>query len=108
MKISLKALLAAVLLSSASSSFAFWGNNNGWGNNWNPYDEWDPRYWMEEMENAFDNNDYGPGYGYGGPWGGGYPGYGRGYGMHGMMPQGGGAPYGYGRPPAQAPAAPAK
>ena len=27
MKTSLKALLAAVLLSSASSSFAFWGNN---------------------------------------------------------------------------------
>ncbi len=44
-----------------------WSGNNGWGNN--PYDEWDPRYWMEEMENEFDNNNYnyGPPSGYYGP-----------------------------------------
>ena len=55
------------------------------------------------------NTDWdGSGYGGSNSYPGGYPGYGRGYGMHGMMPQGGGAPYGYGRPPAQAPAAPAK
>ena len=47
-----------------------WGGNRG-GNNWNnngynngyygnPYDEWDPRYWMEEMEDFFDGgNNYG-------------------------------------------------
>lgn len=95
MRLSIKALFALVLLSSATTSSAWFGNNNGWGNNWNPYDEWDPRYWMEEMENAFDDDDYyggpyggGPGYGYG-PYGGG-PGYGA--------PYGGGPGYGYGAP----------
>lgn len=49
------------------------------------------------------NTDWdGSGYGGSNSYPGGY--YGRGYGA----PYGGGAPYGYGRPPAQAPAAPAK
>jgi len=89
MKSSIIAFVVSVLLFSSGSSFAWW-NNNGWGNNYNPYDEWDPRYWAEEM---FGGNDYygpyggGPGYGYG-PYGGG-PGYGYG-------PYGGGPGYGYG------------
>jgi hypothetical protein len=37
-------------------------NNNGYNNGYygNQYDEWDPRYWMEEMEDFFDGgNNYG-------------------------------------------------
>ncbi len=86
------------------SANAFWGNNwgnrgggngwgNGWGNNWgnwNPYDVWDPRYWLEEMEDAFDD-DWDNWGGYGSPYGG-YGGYGnRGYGS----PYGGYGGYGY-------------
>lgn len=114
MKLFLKALLTAVLLMGASGSFAWW-NNNGWGNNYNPYDEWDPRYWAEEMSGGnngpWNNRYYAPGR-YGGgswnnaPWGGGPwnnryygagpyggPGY---YGgpRYGSGPYGGG-PWGY-------------
>ena len=66
MKKSLPLTIASIALIIASSSAsAFWGNNN-WGNNgynYNPYDPWDPRFWMEEMENFWDNDSYG-----GGPW----------------------------------------
>lgn len=113
MSLILRLTMAISLLLAATSSYAWFGNNNNnnnwgpwggnnnnwgpWGgnNNYNPYDEWDPRYWMEEMENAFDddNDYYGPGYGYG-PYG---------------MPQGGyyngsgpyGPPQGYGYAPPQ-------
>ncbi|MCK5395305.1 MAG: hypothetical protein KAJ32_04895, partial [Gammaproteobacteria bacterium] len=73
MKVILRLVMAVSLLLAATSSYAWFGNNNnnswgpwGGGNNYNPYDEWDPRYWMEEMEQAFDDDDYygGPGYGY--------------------------------------------
>lgn len=75
----------------------------------NPYDEWDPRYWMEEMEDFFDDDDYyGPGYGpapYGPP-----PGfYGRPapYGPPpGYAPRPGFAPAPYGPPPGYAPPPP--
>jgi hypothetical protein len=62
------ALLAGLLLAAASNVSAWWGNN--WG--WNPYDPWDPRYWMEEF---FGGSYYGRGpWGWGrGPWGYGYP-----------------------------------
>ena len=102
MKTILRLTVAVSLMLAATSSYAWFGNNNGWGNgnDWNPYDEWDPRYWMEEMENVFDDDDYygpyggGPGYGgYGGPYGGG-PGYGGYGGPYGGGPYG--APYGGG------------
>jgi hypothetical protein len=79
-------LLAGLILAAATNVSAWWGGG------WNPYDPWDPRYWMEEF--------FGGGWGYGGPWGGyGYP-Y---YGGYGYGPWGGyGYPYyagyGYGGP----------
>ena len=128
------ALFAAITLVAASSASAFWSSNDRGGYWEDEYDEWDPRYWMDEMEDFFDDDDddyrrygrggYGPGpYGGGGygpmpmPYGGGYGpgpgpygggGYGPGPGSYG----GGGygpAPQGYAPParPAPAPAAPA-
>ena len=95
------AMAAAIATSTAS---AFWGGNN---NNYecyynpydcNPYDEWDPRYWMEEFSDMWDDNNYGP-------WGGyGYRPYGAA--PYGMPYYGGAAPaapyaapYGMPRPP---------
>jgi hypothetical protein len=97
MKTLIKSMMAVSLLAvSASASAFFWDDDEDW-KCWgipdcNPYDEWDPRYWMEEMEQAFDDDDD---YGYGGgPWGRPMmPGYG-GYGM----PYGGYPGYGYGYP----------
>jgi hypothetical protein len=123
MKKPLSGLLALLLLSATGSSMAWWSDNDHgpWGGgDWNPYDEWDPRYWMEEMENEWDDDDdyyrrgYGApygGYGYGAPYGG--YGYGAPYGGYGAPYGGGyGAPYGggygapYGGGYAPAPAAP--
>ncbi|MDX1345049.1 MAG: hypothetical protein R3179_04045 [Sedimenticolaceae bacterium] len=105
MKTLIKSMMAVSLLAvSASASAFFWDDDDDW-KCWgipdcNPYDEWDPRYWMEEMEQAFDDDDD---YGYGGgPWGRPMmPGYG-GYGM----PYGGYPGYGYGYPQYQQPAYP--
>lgn len=95
--------LAAFTAFAATGASAFWDSKNKWEepecwynpHDCNPYDEWDPRYWMEEMSQMWDDDDYG----YGGmPYG--MPG---GYGPYGprpMMPYGG-APYGgapYGAP----------
>lgn len=94
-----KAIMALFLLSFATASQAWWGNN-GWGNDWNPYDVWDPRYWIEEMDNEFGNDNWGGGGPWGGPYGGGPwggPGYyGGPYGGPGYY----GGPYGgpYGAP----------
>jgi len=128
MKKIFSSLLAVALLTAAGTSMAWWSDNDDWGGgpwggDWNPYDEWDPRYWMEEMEQEWDDDDdyYRRGYGgYGGPYGGGYGGYpyGGGYGGYpygggGYAPYGGGYggyPYGgggYAPAPAPAPAAPA-
>lgn len=102
-------VFSAFLMGAAGNASAFfWDDDNDW-KCWgpygkipdcNPYDEWDPRYWMEEMSDSWDDDDdyYRYGGGYGMPYGGGYgmP-YGGGYGM----PYGGyGAPYGggYGAP----------
>lgn len=75
MKTLLKFVMAVSLSLAATSSYAWFGSNNnnnnnwgpfggsGWNSDYNPYDEWDPRYWMEEMENMMDDDDYG----YGGP-----------------------------------------
>ncbi len=117
-KIVLSIVTITVLLFTASSQASWFGNNNwgpgggnGWSNGWNPYDEWDPRYWVREMDNQFSDNDYnGPGYGYGGSGyghgGSGYGGPGYGYGGPGYGSPGygyggpgyGGPGYGYGRP----------
>ena len=113
MKKFLRNILTLSVLLTATSAFAWFGGNNGnnwgpwngnggnwgpWGgNNWNnngyygnPYDEWDPRYWMEEMEDMFDNdNNYG---GYNrGPYNNYAP-----YGGYGNGPYG--PPQGYYRP----------
>jgi hypothetical protein len=105
MKAILRLFIAVSILLAATNSFAWFFDDDDWEcmgpfgkiPGCNPYDEWDPRYWMEEMEQEFDDDDdyyrygpyggYGPGYGYGsyGPYG--YAPYGPGYGGY--------APYGY-------------
>ncbi len=118
-------VFSAFVLGAATNASAFWSSNDdecygpyGKIPNCNPYDEWDPRYWMEEMEDMMDDDDdnyrYGRGYGgYQQPYyGGGYqqqPQYGGGY----QQPYYGGGyqqPYyggGYQQPVAPAPVAPA-
>lgn len=104
------AVSIAALMFVGAPAHAFFGDSDKysdpecWYNpDCNPYDPWDPRYWMEEMDSFWnDSNDYGYG-GYGGPMGG--P-YGRPMMPYGGMP--GAMPYGapampYGAP---APAAP--
>ncbi|HIC40062.1 MAG TPA: hypothetical protein EYO74_01470 [Piscirickettsiaceae bacterium] len=83
----MKKILTVVLLAFALGANAFWNNNNNtpWSNGsnnyngyqedngmfgYNPYDFWDPRWYMEEMSNMvdefddeFNNNNYN-GYGY--------------------------------------------
>ena len=98
----MKLLMALGLMTAATSSYAFFWDNDDWEcmgpfgeiPGCNPYDEWDPRYWMEEMEQEFDDDDdyyrYG---GYGSPYG---PPPGYGYGGYGPGP-------GYGPPPGYAP-----
>lgn len=101
MKKPLSGVLALLLLSAASTSMAWWNDNDHgpWGGgNWNPYDEWDPRYWMEEMENEWDDDDDYYRRGYGAPYGG-YYGYGAPYGGYGAPYGGYGAPYGGGYAP---------
>lgn len=107
--------IAAFAAVASTNAMAFFDSKNKWEEpecwynpyDCNPYDEWDPRYWMEEMESMFnDDDDYfgGPFGGYGMPFGGGGP----------MMPYGGAPtmPYGprpmmpYGAPVPPAPAAP--
>jgi len=113
MKTILRLVMAVSLLLAATNSFAWFFDNDDWEcmgpfgeiPGCNPYDEWDPRYWMEEMEQEFDDDDdyyrYGPYGGYGGygPYGPGYGGYGPGYGGYGPYGPGYGyggyAPYGY-------------
>lgn len=103
MRALLRVALTTSLLLVSTGSFAWGGGNNNWGpfgnngwgnngrgNNYNSYDEWDPRYWMEEMENTFDDDNY---YG-GGPNGYGGPGpYGPPPGYYGPNPYG--PPQGY-------------
>jgi len=97
---------AAFMLGAVNNASAFWSSNDwecmgpfGEIPGCNPYDEWDPRYWMEEMEDMWDDDDdyYGGGYGrypyggYGGnPYGGGYGGN-----PYGGNPYGGGYPQPY-------------
>jgi hypothetical protein len=93
-----KAVLVAMLfgllggMNSMIASADFFGGDDcpPWEYDCNDWPEWTPMYWMEEMENEWDDDYYGP-YGYG-PYG--YPGYGYGYPGYGY-----GAPgYGYGAP----------
>jgi len=134
-KIIALSVFSALVLGVASTASASWfGSDNdnecygpyGKIPGCNSYDEWDPRYWMEEMEDMWDDDDddyyrYGGGRGYGGgygqPYGGGYGqpyggGYGQPYGGGYGQPYGGGyAPQQYAPQPAYnpyaAPAAPA-
>jgi hypothetical protein len=92
MKKILSISMGALLLAASLNASAFWGNNNnGWGNG-GGYNDWPvftPMYWMEEMSDQWDDDNYGGGYG--APYGGGYGApYGGGY----------GAPYGGGYAPA--------
>lgn len=88
----MKKLLAIALVAASLSANAFfnsndmpWNNGNNYNNNgyqedngmfgYNPYDYWDPRWYMEEMGNMVDEfddefNSNGNNYGYGnnGPW----------------------------------------
>ena len=81
----IKLILAALLLAVSTQASAWWGNDY-----YNDWPVWTPMYWMEEMENEWDDDYYGP-YGYG-PYG--YPGYGYGYPGYGYGYPG----YGYGAP----------
>jgi hypothetical protein len=119
-KILLSAITATVLVMSNAGYASWFGGNdgpfggNGWGGDWNPYDEWDPRYWIREMDNELADDDYdryGPGYGGYGPGYGGYgpgpgygygpgPGYGYGYGPGPGYGYGPGPGYGYAPAPA--------
>ncbi len=112
-------MVALVAMLVATNANAFWGGNNNGPYNYNDWPVWTPMYWMEEMENEMDNNNWGGnnwgnGGGYGNPYGGGYGApYGGGYGN----PYGGGGygapygpayyPYSTGYPAAPAPVAPA-
>jgi hypothetical protein len=114
-KIIAVSVFAVFMMGAVSNVSAFWGNNNDWEcmgpfgqiPGCNPYDEWDPRYWMEEMEDMWDDNDDYYGGGYGRPYGG-YGGYPQPYGGYPQPYYGGGymqQPYNpYAAPPAQAPA----
>ena len=88
MKKILSISMGALLLAASLNASAFWGNNNnGWGGGgYNDWPVFTPMYWMEEMSDSWDDDDYYGG-GYGAPYGGGY-----------------GAPYG--APIYQAPVAP--
>ncbi len=118
-------VFSAFVLGAATNASAFWGNDNDYEcygpygkiPGCNPYDEWDPRYWMEEMEDMMDDDDdyrggYGRGYGgYQQPYyGGGYqqqqPYYGGGY-QQQQPYYGGGYQQPYAAPVAPAPVAPA-
>ena len=101
MKKILSSLLAVAFVTATGTSQAWWSDDDDyyrggpWGHDWNPYDEWDPRYWVREMDNEMADDDwdkYGPMM------------YNRGYGGY---PGVWGAPYGYAPPVAATPAAPA-
>lgn len=105
-KIIALSVFSALLLGLASSASASWfssDSNECYGPygkipNCNEYDEWDPRYWMEEMEDMFDDDDDYYGGGYGGGRGYGQPYYGGGYSQPQPQPQpyyGGGYPQQY-------------
>ncbi|MCU7799512.1 MAG: hypothetical protein KZQ70_05040, partial [gamma proteobacterium symbiont of Lucinoma myriamae] len=76
-KIIAVSVFTAFIMGVASNASAFWSSNDDYEcygpygkiPGCNSYDEWDPRYWMEEMEDMFDDDDddyYRGGYGRGG------------------------------------------
>jgi hypothetical protein len=50
---------AALTLGLAQSASAGWNDSWGNGNGYNDYPTWTPMYWMEEMFDTFDSNDFG-------------------------------------------------
>ena len=60
-KLVVASMFSVFLLGFMSNASAFWGSDKNWEcygpygkvPGCNPYDEWDPRYWMEEMEDMF-------------------------------------------------------
>ena len=88
----MKKIIAIFAMTAALGANAFWNNNGPWNNNgwnngygynddngifgYNPYDFWDPRWYMEEMSNMVDefddefgdNNYYGYNNPYNTPW----------------------------------------
>lgn len=124
--IAVSVFTAFIMGVASNASASWWGSNNDYEcygpygkiPGCNPYDEWDPRYWLEEMDITNNDDDYYRygGYGYGGgyPYRGGYapqPYYGGGgyapqpYGGY-QQPYYGGGAYPYAAP-APAPVAPA-
>lgn len=119
LKKSAKVVLLTALLAAPFSAQADWfGGNDFFGNNgeWKmgpngPYWDdsgwpvWTPMYWMDEMMDSFDDNNWG-----GNNWGGGSNWGNNGYNnmpYGNMMPYGYGAPtYNYNMPYAPAPVAP--
>ncbi|SFV66523.1 hypothetical protein MNB_SUP05-5-420 [hydrothermal vent metagenome] len=86
----MKKIFIFILLLFSLSASAFWNNNawNGWNNNWNPYEVWDPRYWLEEMDQVWNDNNYYGGY---------YPNWNNypPYGNNGYYPYNSYTPYSY-------------
>lgn len=69
----MKKIIAIFAMAAALGANAFWNNNGPWNNNgwnngygynddngifgYNPYEFWDPRWYMEEMSNMVDEFD---------------------------------------------------
>jgi len=86
---------AALTLGVAQSASAFWGDSWSGNNGYNDYPTWTPMYWMDEMFNTFDGNNFG-GNNMPTPWGWNRGGNNGGYNSNnGYYPQQG---YGYGYP----------
>jgi len=93
----LSVAVMALSLGMSHTASAFWGDNWGGGNNgYNDWPTWTPMYWMDEMSNQFDNNNFG---GNNMPWGWNRGGNGYNNGYNGYAPYGY-SPYGYAPQPA--------
>lgn len=102
-KLAALSFAVAASLAAGSANAFFFDSKNKWEEPecWydpgcNPYDEWDPRYWLNEMEDMMNSDDDYPFFGPYGPYG---PMMGP-YGRPPMMPYGAPMPYG---PPGVAP-----
>ncbi|MFK5986000.1 MAG: hypothetical protein QM479_11330, partial [Pseudomonadota bacterium] len=66
-------IFALVAMLATTNASAFWGGNNNGPYDYNDWPVWTPMYWMEEMSNEMDDNNWGGNNGYygNGPYGGG-------------------------------------